>query len=327
MDDGNCVGDESPTYDAVLGDSFADPVGPAVAGSESDPVSLELRALFAVALADEPASVVSAESVLREVHASGRKRFASGNRSARGGFARWLAAGPASLKWGGGLVAAAALVAAAVVIGPNILSHSAQDSAATAGASVQSQMASEAAADASGDESESSAASAASATSAAAGSEGDSALPAAAAAEAAPLGDSAPSGAASAGSAAGSAAAPQSSAAVNCPLSPLHSKELSAAIAAVPTGLTRKPWTIALCSARSLRGSGIIVGSSDGQPEDYVRIIVSQGSIGRDGAGSDSLVVSAAHGALTVTVIANDRPQLGEATLQQIARAVADVLS
>src|SRR5690606_37826580 len=110
-------------YDAALDDSATGQADPADAGVDADPVAAELSAIFAAALADEPPSRVTAASVLRE--ARGEKT------RARGGFGARLASGPMSLKWAGGLVAAAALIGAVIVVSPN-MSGSGADSASLA---------------------------------------------------------------------------------------------------------------------------------------------------------------------------------------------------
>lgn len=74
-----------------------------------DPAAEVLGLVFSAALAEEPPSRVTAESVLREVREAHRAEPS-------GGFAEWLRA--AGWKWGGALAGAAALVGAVLVIGP-----------------------------------------------------------------------------------------------------------------------------------------------------------------------------------------------------------------
>lgn len=95
--------------------------------SGSDKVAAQLESLFALALADEPESTVTAASVLREVRAESEEA------AARWTFGDWLRAG--GWKWGGALVAAAALVGAVIVL-PSTMGGAGSDSA-TAGASAE----------------------------------------------------------------------------------------------------------------------------------------------------------------------------------------------
>lgn len=345
-------GDE---YDAALGEPAAAPVGPA--GADSDPVANELSALFAAALADEPPSRVTAESVLREVRA--------GNRVGRGGFAGWLASGPLSLKWAGGLVAAAALIAAVIVTVPNV--GSSTDSTTAAGSQIYSSAAA-------GGESDKVAAeqSVAAADSAGGADSGDSAASAEMAPQAAPMSgrsemssssesaeaapgseayslESAPAGGAAADGGAGAAGdqgqrsagsggaesssasptgsetAAASSSGNDCSLPSLAPAEWSAAVAALPADVTTTRLPGSGCQAGALRGNGIEVLRGGEQAGSLLWIVVSDGPIGRDGAATNSTVVSATHGQVTVTMIANQSgdPWLDEAALQRLVDAVA----
>lgn len=334
-------------HDAATDGLAAEPSGAARVDADGDPVASEMGALFAAALADEPPSSVTAESVLRE---------ARGDRpSARGGFGAWLASGPLSLKWAGGLVAAAALVGAVIVVAP-MMGGSAQNSA-DSGAVAGSQMYDSAAEGGAGGVLESSAESLAAADSAGS----------VAAAEAAPLSGlpempassessqgaspdggysessseapAAPTAAAGAtSSGAGTAersasdsdvssadeAPPQSSPARDCSLPPLEAGEWSAAVAALPddVALTRVPGSS--CVDGALRSNGIEIRRGGEQGATLLWIVVSRHPTGRDGAASDSTVVSATRGEVTATLIThqNGDPWLEDAALQRVVDAV-----
>lgn len=363
-------------HDAALGESPAASVSPdgADAGAAAragvgttdaagaDPIAAELSAVFAAALADEPPSRVTAESVLREVHGEQRRE--------RGGFGSWLMSG-SSLKWAGGLVAAAALVAAVVVAAPNM--GGSADSATAAGSQVYEssadssaggegmpQSAAAAADDAAGvatpeaapmsGMSEMSASSESS--QAAADSGGSSGQLEAASGDAAdtPGGDASADRAASGeipaepssavpSSAASGSAVPSSegpaggesdaatSSGTDCSLTPLRPAEWSAAVAALPSDVATTRLPGALCAEGALRGNGIEFAGADGGPGGFLWIVVADTPLGRDGAASDSTVVSTSRGGATVTVIANQSgdPWLDEAALRRLADAVAAV--
>lgn len=99
----------------------------------------ELHDLFATALADEPPSVVTAQSVLAEVHAQSARRAGGPTRlqqdAGRGvrhhRFTDWLQG--AGWKWGGAVVGVAALVGAVFVVGP-LVSGTSSVSGANGGA-------------------------------------------------------------------------------------------------------------------------------------------------------------------------------------------------
>lgn len=102
------------------------------ANADTDPTPEQVSALFAVALSGEPPSTVSAASVLREV------RAAETDRPARFLSAEWFSRSSGAWKWGGGLVAAAA-VAGAIVLAVPQLGGSATDSAMSMPASAEAQ--------------------------------------------------------------------------------------------------------------------------------------------------------------------------------------------
>ncbi len=80
------------------------------AGGRRDPMAEEVREVFAIVLANEPPSVVTAQSVLREAH---RLRAAQTR-------ARTVRVS----RWGGGVLAAAALVTGVVLLGPLLATRS-----------------------------------------------------------------------------------------------------------------------------------------------------------------------------------------------------------
>ncbi len=340
-------------YDAALDDSAAGQADPADAGVDADPVAAELSAIFAAALADEPPSRITAASVLRE---------ARGEKSrARGGFGAWLASGPMSLKWAGGLVAAAALIGAVIVVSPN-MSGSGADSASLASSAWP-----ESAVDGGGSESSS-----AERSVAAEGSAADDAA-GMAAPEAAPLsgmsemsasgegsqeaaggeaysersdtagGDAAVSDFGGAADGAGQPGGdrkpvepsseppnvgertPESSSGKDCSLSPLEPEEWAAAVAALPSDVTTTRLAGSSCADGALRGNGIEILRGGELSGAYLWIVVTPEPIGRDGAATDSTVVSTTRGGKTVTLIANqgDDPWLDEAALQRVVDAVA----
>lgn len=102
-------------YDDPRGDAPPDKVAAA-----------QLGALFTLALTDEPESAVTAASVLREVRAESERA------AARWSFTDWLREG--GWKWGGAVVAAAALVGAVVVLPPLTGGAGSDSGAAGAGA-------------------------------------------------------------------------------------------------------------------------------------------------------------------------------------------------
>jgi hypothetical protein len=340
-------------YDAALDDATAGQVDPTGAGVDADPVAEELSAVFAAALADEPPSRVTAESVLREVRCEKSR--------ARSGFGAWLASGPLSLKWAGGLVAAAALIGAVIVVSPN-MAGSGADSAGLASSAWP-----ESAVDGGGSESSSAERSVAAQDSAADDAAGM------AAPEAAPLsgmsemsassessqasasgeaysersdragGDAAVSdfgGAADGAGQTGSDRAPmessseapsagettpESSSGRDCSLGPLEPEEWAAAVAALPSDVATTRLAGSSCAAGALRGNGIEILRGGELSGTYLWIVVTPEPIGRDGAATDSIVVSASRGDKTVTVIANQGadPWLDEAALQGVVDAVA----
>lgn len=340
-------------YDAALDDSAAGQADPADAGVDADPVAAELSAIFAAALADEPPSRVTAASVLRE--ARGEKT------RARGGFGAWLASGPMSLKWAGGLVAAAALIGAVIVVSPN-MSGSGADSASLASSAWP-----ESAVDGGGSESSSAERSVAAQDSAADDAAGM------AAPEAAPLsgmsemsasgessqeaasgeaysersdtagGDAAVSDFGGAADGAGQPGgdrkpaepsgeppnvgerAPESSSGKDCSLGPLEPEEWAAAVSALPSDVATTRLAGSSCADGALRGNGIEILRGGELSGTYLWIVVTPEPIGRDGAATDSTVVSATRGGKTVTLIANqgDDPWLDEAALQRVVDAVA----
>lgn len=326
-------------HDAALDESDAQPVSPTGAGADAEPAASELSAIFAAALADEPPSRVTAESVLQEVR--GQKR------PARAGFGGWLVSGRAPVKWAGGLVAVAALVAAVIIVAP--MTGSSPDSASTAasgmyesaadgGASESSAAAEEraAAADSAADAGAPEAAPASGLSEMSSSSESSQAAPDAGAYTA--LSDGAGSDAAGSGERSPEATGPvssagetgaQSSPGVSCSLPALTPEEWSAAVATLPSDVTTTRLEGTSCVAGALRGNGIEVAKGVGQPETFLWLVVSQGPLGRDGAATDSTVVSTSRGGVTVRVVANQSgsPWLGDAALQRLVDAVADAAS
>lgn len=333
-------------YDAALDESSAQSVSPAGAGADTDPLAGELSAIFAAALADEPPSRVTAESVLRE--ARGEKR------SGRSGFGAWLVSGRAPARWAGGLVAVAALVAAVIVVAPT--TRSGTDSAVTAasgiydsssGSSESSEAAQErvAAADSAGGIAAAEAPPESGELESSSSSESSQQAPEAYTA----LSDAAGSDAGETGSGDGSAgdataasrpsseaAGPASSAAdtgtqssppgLPCSLPELTPEEWAAALATLPSDVATTRLQGALCQEGALRGNGIEVDRGAGKPGAHLWLVVSQAPIGRNGAGSDSDVVDVSRGGETVTVIANQSGSqwLGDAALQRLVDAVAE---
>lgn len=115
-------------FDAARGRHSASADSPEPAESPEsleEGVARELAAVFDAALADEPPSRVTAESVL----AAARSR--RGGHAARR-WARSFSLGGPGLRWAGGLTAVAALVAAVVVMAPNMRTVSSSDSSAAA---------------------------------------------------------------------------------------------------------------------------------------------------------------------------------------------------
>lgn len=106
---------------------IADLLAGLAANPAAEPAPEQVAALFAVALDGEPPSAVTAESVLREV------RAAEAARPARFLSADWFAEHATVWKWGGGLVAAAAVIGAVAVVAPT-LGGSATSASLTAGA-------------------------------------------------------------------------------------------------------------------------------------------------------------------------------------------------
>lgn len=109
-----CVPDDAPARASDVPDG-----GDGVSGDFPDPVAAELSAVFAAALADEPASAVTPLTVLHAVRDGRRGREDSRWRRE---WAVW--------KWGGGLLAAAAVVAAVLILGPLLFSHGTQSTTA-----------------------------------------------------------------------------------------------------------------------------------------------------------------------------------------------------
>lgn len=112
---------------------FADLLAGLTAVPSAEPTPEQVSALFAVALDGEPPSTVTAESVLREV------RAAETARPARFLSAEWFAEHTTAWKWGGGLVAAAAVVGTVVVTVPGMGGDSAAGSAMLVTASAEAQ--------------------------------------------------------------------------------------------------------------------------------------------------------------------------------------------
>lgn len=341
---------DSTSPDSTSPDSApSDPMSPDSADAV-DPTARQLGALFTVALADEPPSRVTPESVLRQVHGE--------SRSAGGGLAAWLASGPLSLKWAGGLVAAAALIGAVVLVGPMLTQSGSATSASmadTGSPAVASESSSSESSEAAID-SAAGAGSAAAGSASAYGAEGDTGAEAAGSAGSAEsqsddraAGDAAspeapmmapqsssqqtPSAQDSSqrapstpsAGATTNEAAPASSPAVYCPLSPLSEGEWSATVAGLPAGITVKRLPGSLCATGALRGNGIEFAAADGAPGGFLWIVVSDAPLGRDGAASDSTVVSVTDGDLTVRVMANPvgAAALTEDGLRELAATVA----
>lgn len=339
--------------DAAEGDLAALLAG-LTADPDADLAPEQVSALFAVALEGEPPSTVTAESVLREV------RAAETARPVRFLSAEWFAEHATAWKWGGGLVAAAAVVGAFALTVPGTGGGAADSAAMPDSAEAMSIPAPREAAGPDNsaaskdgmDESSSSAESYQLATAdqpmsamdgaeapaegsmsleSAAGLAGDTAGGAAGDAGAAQTSEGY-SGGADAGSSrdaacgvsedSGSAgatasggtctpAAPSSedtgatSPGRDCALPPLSAAEWRAAVASLPAGADVDRLDGAHCRDGMVGGNGIQVKGDDGQPDVYLWVFVSHGSIGRDGAATDSTVVSASRGDLTATVIAN----------------------
>lgn len=318
----------------------------------ADPTELEISAIFAAALADEPPSRVTAESVLREVYEPGR--------TASRRFGEWLRSGSWSLKWAGGLVAVAAVVGAVFVVAP-MMGGAGTDSATSAadtriayesesdemadGAVPQPGDAAGSRPDAEAEEmgelsledressqSDADAMTALSADSADSADNVDSAGSAEATAQASPeppnsalaADGSAEDEAAAGGSSAGGSGEGEMSSS-SCDLPPLTDAEWSAALAELPAGFTTQRLAGASCHLDALRGNGIEVDRGESAPATYLWVVLSTGSIGRDGAADDSLVRNASHDGVTVTVIANQSgdPWLDGEILQRLVDAIA----
>lgn len=116
-----------------------------------------------------------------------------------------------------------------------------------------------------------------------------------------------------------------SSAGQACALDGLTQAEWFAAVSVLPSGITAGRLPGVGCQPGALRGNGLDLSSTAGEPEATVWIVISDRAIGRDGAADNSVVVSAVGPAGTVTAIANQygpRP-LGRADLQRLVDAVA----
>ncbi len=123
----------------------------------------------------------------------------------------------------------------------------------------------------------------------------------------------------------GSETAAASSSGNDCSLPSLAAVEWAAAVTALPPDVTTTRLPGRGCQTGALRGNGIEVLRGGEQTGALLWIVVSDGPIGRDGAATNSTVVSATHGEITVTVIANQSgdPWLDEAALLQLVDAVA----
>lgn len=322
--------------------AVSDPTG-------TDPVPEELAALFAMALADEPPSRVTAESVLAEArrgaHGEAVGRLRGENRVGRGRLASWFAPGGPGLKWAGGVVVAAALVVGAVVVAPTLGGHgtatSSADSAAMAAAAGSAGPA--AAAGSADSEAGSAHAEKAGPESARAYAAAGSAADAAAPSMAAPA-EAAPSSAASASSAAPAAdaraaagSAPASVAASAAPsagkptavakpsnsrtvLPPLTSTEVRRLEAAFPQVEVMPTPVTAAAALNPVRGSMADVLGSGGS----MSIVVYDWSTGTPSLVPGVIVACSPEGTcVLVSPDARATAALPHATLEAIAKAVA----
>jgi hypothetical protein len=315
----------------------------------ADPIGDELRALFDLALDDEPPSAVTPLGVLRRA-----KLAAADRRERRAGQVR---------RWGGGLLAAAAVLALVLVVGPTLGNHSASTASdgvasgsaasgsAAAGYAVGSAEAGEASGGTAGAGSAGSSAAGGAAQGSASSGTGSSGTGSGAADasgsgrsggtpgtpdQAAPHGSSisAPAQAQSGGSKAAASEAAPTAAATNsrepatdtaaCAWPPLRPAERAAAIGALPDGTVTGVTAVATCRSGSLRGAVLHLRWSSAT---VTVMVTSAGSAApATSAGGDGQVSgSYPSGSTIVTALADPAAvaHLPPDTVDAVARAVA----